>query len=70
LRATHGGAASYESVGAESICSYDRDFDDISGVRRTEPDSAAKQHAFDALVERHAPPDGKVFGMTKKVAYE
>jgi len=62
LRATHGGAASYEAVGAESICSYDRDFDDISGVRRTEPDSAAKQHAAasEALHREWEPADAEV----------
>ena len=32
-------AAAFQAVGAESICSYDRDFDDIGGVIRIEPDS-------------------------------
>jgi len=32
-------AAACQSVGAESICSYDQDFDGIRGVTRVEPDS-------------------------------
>ena len=30
-------AAVCRQTGAEAICSYDRDFDDISGIRRIEP---------------------------------
>ena len=33
-------AAACEAIGAESICSYDRDFDAITGVIRIEPDTA------------------------------
>ena len=34
-------AAACQHVGADAICSYDRDFDDIDGVRRIEPGDAA-----------------------------
>ena len=34
-------AAACQHVGADAICSYDRDFDDIDGVRRIEPGEAA-----------------------------
>ena len=30
-------AAVCQKTGAEAICSYDRDFDDISGIKRIEP---------------------------------
>jgi predicted nucleic acid-binding protein len=30
-------AAVYEHVGARALCSFDRDFDRVSGVRRVEP---------------------------------
>jgi predicted nucleic acid-binding protein len=33
-------AAACQHTGADAICSFDRDFDDIDGVRRIEPGKA------------------------------
>jgi hypothetical protein len=34
-------AAVYRTVGAAAICSYDRDFDQIAGIRRIDPGDSA-----------------------------
>jgi len=40
-------AAACQLTGAQAICSYDRDFDAIEGVRRVEPDQLSQDEETD-----------------------